>query len=132
MSELAGMTEDRVAERFPAGIRVAYRIDGKGHPGKLLNVSTKGGFVAAKTMPARGRRLQLAVVLNNNSEPVWLDLRVTWVNDEPKGNMPVPGFGGKWLAACSKQSEAHLKEFMGEVLGVTDLDVTTKSAATSA
>jgi hypothetical protein len=101
-----------------SGLRVAYRVNKKGYAGKLINYTEHGGFVAADKLPEVGARVQMAVVGSQESKPVWLDLRVTWVNAVPRGSIRVVGFGGQWLHACSKVSSVHLLDFLSAVLGL--------------
>ena len=111
-----------------SGLRIAYRVDEKGYSGKLINYTEHGGFVAAKLLPSVGARVQMAVVGSQESKPVWLDLRVTWVNSEPRGNMRTIGFGGQWLHACSKVSHQHLGDFLSAVLGMQSPEIGVKGS----
>jgi len=90
-------------------------------------MSNNGGFVACNELPSIGIRVQLAVIAVEGEQPVWLDLRVTWINPEPKGNMPLPGFGGQWLTACSKVSSEHLSVFLTDALGIDAPSVETRA-----
>ncbi|MFT7624824.1 MAG: hypothetical protein ACI9WU_004014 [Myxococcota bacterium] len=113
------MEDKRLFHRYPAGVRVAFRVSGEGFRGKVTDVSAGGGFVATDALPPIGSRLQMAAQQARGEPSIWLDLRVTWVNEEASESHPDPGFGGYWLHASCRYGEDPLRTFLAEVLGIT-------------
>jgi len=111
--------DKRLFHRYPAGLRVAFRVAGEGFRGKITDVSAGGGFCASDALPVIGSRLQMAAQQERNDPSIWLDLRVTWVNEEPTSSHPDTGFGGYWLHASCRYGEERLRQFLASILGIT-------------
>lgn len=113
------MDDKRLFHRFPSGLEVAFSVSGERFRGKITNVSAGGGFIATEALPPPGVRVQMAARPDRSKPSTWLHMRVTWVCEKPDEENPHYGFGGYWLHASSKHSEADLRDFLASVLGIT-------------
>jgi hypothetical protein len=111
--------EKRLFHRYPTALWAAFRVGGEAFRGQLINVSAGGGFLVTDVLPSCGARMQIAVRTGENLPSIWLDLRVVWSRDQLTEPDDQFGFAGYWLHASSKYGEERLREFLSEVLGVT-------------
>jgi len=84
-------------ERTPVEFDVEYAVAGRVAPGRCLNLSQGGMFVAAEAPPPPGTEIELRFVLPGGSDPLALCARVVWVSGGEGQPGAVTGMGNQFL-----------------------------------